>query len=296
MVDMRDSTTVAQIVEIVKMVIKFHPLLTVTGLIYRVILLQDWIEKEVNIQWKALNMYCQSTMRALLYLITEKMKNLSKALQMHLNNEAIKGQPKAKLIGKIALFSATFLMLDIEFSSKYDKKGTKTKLLLFIGLDLLISSELWCQLEIFHGKCGYMANSTSNFTFFILAIVFQKFYDNSLRSLSVVLFIAIFFLCLLVVLQPRTDLGLFSFIIGVMGSITYNCFKFTTPTWIVASICFVLFSFKSWLDKYWLELEQDQSLTSENTQTRSTSVILSAGIRLAQGSFVDLSQRYPTAL
>ncbi|GKV08480.1 hypothetical protein SLEP1_g20100 [Rubroshorea leprosula] len=177
---MRDSTTVAQIVEIVKMLVEFHPLLTVTGVICRVILLQDWIEEEVNIQWKALKMYCQSTMRALLYLITEKMENLSKALQMHLNNEAVKGQPKAKLI----------------------------------------------------------------------------------------------------------DLGLFSFIIGVIGSITYNCFKFTSPTWIVAFICFVLFSFKSWLDKYWLELEQHQSLTSENTQARSTSVILSAGVRLAKLSFV----------
>ncbi|GKV17694.1 hypothetical protein SLEP1_g28163 [Rubroshorea leprosula] len=274
----------SQIVKIVKMLVQFHPLLTVTSLICRVILLQDWIEEEVGNQWKALKVYCQSTMRSLLDPITEKMKNLSKALQMHLNHEAEKGQPKTKLIGKLVLFSATFLLLDTEVSSKYDKRGIKTWLLLLIGTELLIFSEFWSQLGILRGRCGCVANSTSNFTFFILAIVFAKSYYNSLRSLSFMFFFAIYLLCLLVVLRPRTDLGLFSFIIGVIGSISYNHFQFTSPTWIIASICFVLFSFKSWLDKYWLDLEQDQPLSSTNTTVRSTNIffiLLTATIRIA---------------
>ncbi|GKV16166.1 hypothetical protein SLEP1_g26848 [Rubroshorea leprosula] len=95
MEDMRDSIAMLRIV---RMVIKFHPLLTITSLIYRVILLQDWIEHEVSNQWKALKVYFQSTMRSLLDPIIEKMKNLSEALEMHLHNEAAKGQLKAKLV------------------------------------------------------------------------------------------------------------------------------------------------------------------------------------------------------
>ncbi|GKV17699.1 hypothetical protein SLEP1_g28168 [Rubroshorea leprosula] len=272
MKDMRYSTAVLQIMKIVRIVVKFHPLLTITSLICQVILLQDWIEEEVSNEWKTLKVYCRSTIRALLNPITEKMKNLSKALQMHLNHGAEKGQPKTQLLGRLALFSATFLLLDTEVSSKYDKRGFKAWLLLFIGIELLTFSKFWSQLGILHGRCDCVANSTSNFTSFILAIVFANFYNNSLRSLSCMFFIAIYLLCLLVVLRPRTDLGLFSFIIGVIGSITYNHFKFTSPTWIIASICFVLFSFKSWLDKYWLNLEQDQSLSSANTIAGSTNI------------------------
>ncbi|GKV16160.1 hypothetical protein SLEP1_g26842 [Rubroshorea leprosula] len=131
MEDMRDSIAIAQIV---RMVIKFHPLLTITSLIYQVILLQDWIEKEVSNQWKALKVYFQSTMRSLLDPIIEKMKNLSKALEMHLHNEATKGQLKAKLVGKLAMFSAIFLLLNTELSSKYDRRGVKMQLLMLIGL------------------------------------------------------------------------------------------------------------------------------------------------------------------
>ncbi|GKV17700.1 hypothetical protein SLEP1_g28169 [Rubroshorea leprosula] len=270
---MRYSTAMSQIGKIVKMLVKFHPLLIVTSLICRVILMQDWIEEEVSNQWKAFKVCCQSTMRSLLDPITEKMKNLLKALQMHLNHEAEKGQPKTKLIGKLALFSATFLLLDTEISSKYDKRGVKMQLLLISGLELLKLSKLWSQLKILR-RCDCATNSISNFTFFILALVFTKFNDNSLRTLSSMLFIAIYLLCLLVVLRPRTDFGLFSFIMGVIGSIAYNHSKFTFPTWIIASICFVLFSFKSWLDKYWLDLKEDQLVTSTNTTTRSTSVFL----------------------
>ncbi|GLT30065.1 hypothetical protein SLA2020_048870 [Shorea laevis] len=123
MEDMRDSTAAQpQIVKIVRMVVKFHPLLMVTSLIFHVMFMQDWIEEVVSNQWKFLKVYCQSTMRALLDPITEKMENISQALQMHFNNEAAKGQLKAKLMGKLALFFATFLLLDTELSSKYDKK------------------------------------------------------------------------------------------------------------------------------------------------------------------------------
>ncbi|GKV17710.1 hypothetical protein SLEP1_g28178 [Rubroshorea leprosula] len=288
MEDMRDSTAVPQIVKIVRLVVKFHPLLTVTNLIFGVIFLYDWIEEEVSNQWKILKVYCQSTIRAVLDLIIKKMKNLSRALQMHLNNEVAKGQLKAKVIGKLALFFATFLLLDTEFCSKYDKEGTKTQLLLLFGMGLLTNSKPWSQLGILHGRCVCVANSTSNFTFFILAIVFAKFYDDSLRTISVLLFIAVFVLCLLVVLRPRTDLGLFSFIIGVIGSITYNRFEFTFTTWIIASICFILFSFKSWLDKYWLDLQQDPSINTTVESTGISMILILVGLHVAQ-SFIICS-------
>ncbi|GLT45665.1 hypothetical protein SLA2020_194810 [Shorea laevis] len=172
MEDMRDSIAVPQIV---RMVIKFHPLLIITSLIYRVILLQIWIEEEVSNQWKALKVYFQSTMRSLLDPIIEKMKNLSKALELHLHNEAAKGQLKAKLVGKLALFSAMFFLLNTKLSSKYDKRGVKMQLLMLIGLGPLTHSKRWSQLKILHGRSSCMVNSTSNFIFFVIALLFAKF-------------------------------------------------------------------------------------------------------------------------
>ncbi|GKV51799.1 hypothetical protein SLEP1_g58423 [Rubroshorea leprosula] len=173
MEDMRDSNTAPQIVKIVRMVVKFHPLLTITSLIHRIILLQDWIEEEVSNQWEALKVYCQSIMRALLDPITEKMKYLSEAIQMHLHVEAAKGQPKAKLVGKLARISAIFLLLDTELSSKY---VTKMLLLLLIGFDPVKQSTLWSQFRIFHGS-------------------------NSLKSVGAMLCISVFLLCVLLVRQ-----------------------------------------------------------------------------------------------
>ncbi|GLT61597.1 hypothetical protein SLA2020_342930 [Shorea laevis] len=200
MEDMRGSTAVPQIVTIVRLVVKFHPLLTVTNLIFRLTVLHDWIEEEVSNQWKILKVYCQSIMRALLGSVTETMKSLSKALQMHFNNEAAKGQLKVKLIGRLALFSAAFILLDSELSSKYDKKGVKTQSMLIVGLDLLTRPKFWSEFRILCGSFGCVTNSTSNFTFFILALLFAKFYDNSLRSLCSMLCIAVYFLCLFVIL------------------------------------------------------------------------------------------------
>ncbi|GKV16202.1 hypothetical protein SLEP1_g54830 [Rubroshorea leprosula] len=264
---MRDSIAVPWIV---RMVIRFHPLLTVTRLIYWVILLQDWIEEKVSNQWKALKVYFQSTMRSLLDPIIEKMKNLSKVLEMHLHNEAAKGQLKAKLVGKLAMFSAIFLLENTELSSKYDGRGVKVQLLTIIGLGLLRHSKPWSQFKILLGRYNCMVNSTSNFIFFIIALLFAKFYDNSLRGLSAMLCISVFLLCVLVVSRPQTDLGLFNFVIGVIGSITYNRYELNFPTWIIASICFVSFSFKNWLDKYWLDLEEDPCT---NTTIESVSVL-----------------------
>ncbi|GKV17711.1 hypothetical protein SLEP1_g28178 [Rubroshorea leprosula] len=198
MEDMRDSTAVPQIVKIVRLVVKFHPLLTVTNLIFGVIFLYDWIEEEVSNQWKILKVYCQSTIRAVLDLIIKKMKNLSRALQMHLNNEVAKGQLKAKVIGKLALFFATFLLLDTEFCSKYDKEGTKTQLLLLFGMGLLTNSKPWSQLGILHG------------------------------------------------------------------------------------------SFKSWLDKYWLDLQQDPSINTTVESTGISMILILVGLHVAQ-SFIICS-------
>ncbi|GKV16181.1 hypothetical protein SLEP1_g26862 [Rubroshorea leprosula] len=290
MEDMRDSIAVPRIV---RMVIKFHPLLTVTSLIYRVILLQDWIEEEVSNRWKALKVYFQSTMRSLLDPIIEKVKNLSEALEMHLHNEAANGQLKAKLVGKLALFSAIFLLQNIELSSKYDRRGVKMQLLMLISLGLLTHSKHWSQFKILHRRSNWMVNSTSNFIFFIIALPFAKFYDNSLRGLSAMLCISIFLLCVLVVLRPQTDLGLFSFIIGLIGSITYNRYELKFPTWIIASICFVLFSFKSWLDKYWLDLEENLC-TNTTTESASVFFIFSSIVTcFAKVIFISSALKYP---
>ncbi|GLT31357.1 hypothetical protein SLA2020_060990 [Shorea laevis] len=227
MEDMRDSIVVPRIV---RMVIKCPPLLTITNLVYRVILLQVWIEEEVSNQWKTLKVYFQLTMRSLLDPIIEKMKNLSQALKMHLHNEAIKGQLKAKLVGKLAPFFAIFLLQNTELSSKYDRRGVKMQLLITIGLGLLTHSKHWSQFKILHGRCSCVINSTSNFILFIIALPFANFYDNSLRGLSAMLCISVFLLCVLVVLRSQIDLGLFSFIIGVIGSITYNRYELKFPT------------------------------------------------------------------
>ncbi|GLT45663.1 hypothetical protein SLA2020_194790 [Shorea laevis] len=139
-------------------------------------------------------------MRSLLDPIIEKMKNLSKALELHLHNEAAKGQLKVKLVGKLALFSVMFFLLNTELSSKYDRRGVKMQLLMLIGLGPLTHSKHWGQLKILHGRCSCMVNSTSNFIFFVIALLFAKFYDSSLRGLSALLCISVFLLCVLVVL------------------------------------------------------------------------------------------------
>ncbi|GKV16182.1 hypothetical protein SLEP1_g26863 [Rubroshorea leprosula] len=184
-------------------------------------------------------------MRSQLDPIIEKMKNLSEALEMHLLNKVAKGQLKAKLVNKFALFSTIFFLLNTELSSKYDRRGVITQLLMIIGLGLLTHSKSWSQFKILHGRSSCMVNSTSNFIFFIIALLFAKFYENSLKGLSAVLCVSVFLLCVLVVLRPQTNRKLFSFIIGIIGSITYNCYELKFPTWIITSIHFVLFSFKS---------------------------------------------------
>ncbi|GLT61593.1 hypothetical protein SLA2020_342890 [Shorea laevis] len=76
MEDMRDSIVLPQIVKIVRMVVKFHPLLIITSFTFQVIFLQHYIEGEVSNQWNVLKVYCQSTMRATLELITEKTESI----------------------------------------------------------------------------------------------------------------------------------------------------------------------------------------------------------------------------
>ncbi|GKV41634.1 hypothetical protein SLEP1_g49140 [Rubroshorea leprosula] len=68
-----------------------------------------------------------------------------------------------------------------------------------------------------------------------------------------------------VILRLPTDFGFFGFIIGVVGSITYNRFGLKFPTWIVACICYLLFCLKSWLEKHWLDFEEDLPLPSTCT-------------------------------
>ncbi|GKV41633.1 hypothetical protein SLEP1_g49139 [Rubroshorea leprosula] len=262
------------------MVLLFYPAVTVPYIV-RTILLFNWVVEKVNHQIKclqswivvvmskiqeALMLFGQSTIRPLLDPIVEKMNSLSEALKMCLTNDAVMGQPTVKLICKFALSSAKILSQDSELRLKYDKSGKITACFALTCLFLVAFSESYGKkLKILYRRWGCTANSTSNFTWFILALPFQTYYGNSLKSLGVAFCLTIFNLSLSVVLRLPTDFGFFGFIIGVVGSITYNRFGLNFPTWIVACICYLIFCLKSWLEKHWLDFEEDLPLPSTCT-------------------------------
>ncbi|GLT63147.1 hypothetical protein SLA2020_357300 [Shorea laevis] len=220
-------------------------------------LLDPVVEKMSN-AWEDLMLYLLSKVRVVWDRIASKMRNVTEALEMHLTNDARMGQPKAKLIGKLALLSTAFFLQESELRFKYDKTGEITAGFISICLSLLTFSYYWSKtLEILSRRWACTSNSTLNFTCFILAICFENFYDNSLRNIGAAFCMAVFILSLLVVLRPRIDLGFFGFMLGVVGSMTYSHFGLKYPTWIISCICFVMFGFKSWLDKHWLDFEED---------------------------------------
>ncbi|GKV41629.1 hypothetical protein SLEP1_g49135 [Rubroshorea leprosula] len=79
-----------------------------------------------------------------------------------------------------------------------------------------------------------------------------------------------------VVLRPPTDLGFFGFMLGVVGSITRNEFGLKYPTWIIACFCFMMLGFKSWLDKHWLDFEEDLPQLSADTNSIGSATMITS--------------------
>ncbi|GKV41622.1 hypothetical protein SLEP1_g49128 [Rubroshorea leprosula] len=159
-------------------------------------LLDPVVEKMSN-AWEDLMLYLLSKLRVVRDRIASKMRNASEALEMHLISDAEMGQPKAKLIGKLALLSTTFFLQGLELRFKYDKTGVITACFISICLSMLTFSYYWSKtLEILSRRWGCTSNSTLNFTCFILAICFEKFYDNTLRNIGAAFCMAVFILSL----------------------------------------------------------------------------------------------------
>ncbi|GLT25570.1 hypothetical protein SLA2020_006920 [Shorea laevis] len=211
------------------------------------------------------------------------MKNPFEALKTHLHKDAKNGSRSAILLAQIALFIATIFVWNTKLCAEHDRTGFKTALSYQIIAILVSNSRRLNDLRFVHKKCGTKVNSIANLICLILAIVLEKFYEKSLSSLGFALSITVFFLILLVIIRPSTDLGLFGFLTGVIGSVAYNLFGLKFQTWIVVAICFPLFGFRFWLDKNWLEVDvgeaqpllnrlevgEDQSqLTDRNTGGR----------------------------
>ncbi|GKV03582.1 hypothetical protein SLEP1_g15857 [Rubroshorea leprosula] len=106
------------------------------------------------------------------------------------------------------------------------------------------SRRLSRHLKFIHRPCGSKVNSIANRICLILAIVLEKFYEKSLGSLGFALSNTVLFLILLVIIRLSTDLGLFGFLIGVIGSVAYDLFVLKFQTWIIVAICFQLLGFR----------------------------------------------------
>lgn len=200
-------------------------------------------------------------------------KKMMKALSKHLHKETEHGESTALLFAQAALFATSVFLRKTAFYSKHDAEGLKTALFYHIIALLLSYSKHLGRLKFLKRTCGFKVNLIGNFICFLLAILFEKFYEKSSGSLGVALSAAVLFLALLVIIRPSTDLGILGFILGAAGSVAYNLFGLITfRIWVIAATCFVLFGFKCWLDHNWLELDEDEllRLPSTTTTTRST--------------------------
>ncbi|GLT32780.1 hypothetical protein SLA2020_074220 [Shorea laevis] len=146
-------------------------------------------------------------------------------LKMYLANEADNGAPLATMFAQVTLFTASLCLRETRLCSKYDKSGIKAAILYNICAVLLFYTYRWNRLGLLRRRWGVKVNSIANLICLVLGILFQKFYEKSFAILGFALSMAILFLMLLVIIQPRTDLGFFSFQIGVTGSAAYNLFQ-----------------------------------------------------------------------
>lgn len=184
------------------------------------------------------------------------MKALSKSLKKHLLKESKNGESTATLFAQSSLFATSLFLKQTAFYSNHDPEGLKTALIYQISALLMSHSKKLGRIEFLRRTRGFKVNLIANFTCLMLAILFEKFYEKSLGSLGVALGIAVLVLALLIVVRPSTDLGILGFILGAAGSVAYNLFGLEFRIWVFAAICFVLFGFKCWLDRNWLELEE----------------------------------------
>ncbi|GKV12769.1 hypothetical protein SLEP1_g23880 [Rubroshorea leprosula] len=210
------------------------------------------------------------------------MSGLSKTLQKHLRDSAEKGSPSAVLFAQIAFVPTTIFLWKTRLCAEHDSTGIIVALS-YQSISAVLISNLWrlSQCESIHGKCCSMLNPIANGISLILGIVLKEFYEKSLSFLGFALSITVLFLILLVIIRPPTDLGLTSFLIGVIGSVAYNLFRHKFQTWIVFAICFLLFGFKGWIDKKWLEVEVDHKPREDrSSKSEIIEAVVVAGFHL----------------
>ncbi|GKV03601.1 hypothetical protein SLEP1_g15876 [Rubroshorea leprosula] len=218
------------------------------------------------------------------------MMNPSDVLKKHLHQDAKNGSPLAILFAQIVLFIATIFVWRTRLYAEHDRTGFKTALSYQILAILVSNSNRLSRPPGSNprppgsnprppgsnprppgsnpsppgsnpsppGSNRHKVNLIENVICLILTPVFEKFYEKSLSSLGFALSITVLFLILLVIIRPSTDLGLFGFLIGVIGSVACNLFGLNFQIWIVMVICFLLVGFRIWLDWKWLEVGQDQ--------------------------------------
>ncbi|GLT25811.1 hypothetical protein SLA2020_009160 [Shorea laevis] len=185
--------------------------------------------------------------------------------------DAKAGAPLATLFAQVALFAASFCLRETRLCSEYDHSGLKTAILYHVCSVLPCYTNRLSWLGFFRRGCGIKVNSIANLICMILGILLEKFYEKSLASLCFALAMTILFLILVVIVQPR----FFGLLIGVNGSVAYNLFQLKLGTWIVVAICFVLWAFKFWLDKNWLEPKVANKIFSSPVYITSISSRLS---------------------
>ncbi|GLT44984.1 hypothetical protein SLA2020_188520 [Shorea laevis] len=188
----------------------------------------------------------------------------------------------AILFAQIALFTATIFWWKTRLYAEHDRTGFKTALSYqIIAILVSCSRNLSDKLDFIHKKCDPKVNSIANLICLILAIVLEKFYEKSLSSLGFAFSITVLLLILLVIIRPSTDLGLFGFLIGVIGSVAHDLFGLKFQTWIVVAICFPLLGFRFWLDKYWLESQRrSRSRRGRNHKPEIIEALMLTGFRL----------------
>lgn len=203
----------------------------------------------------------------------KKMKIISShTMRRHLVKERESGYPTAFLLTHISLFAISLCANETNFISKHQAAGgTITALSYHIAVLLL----RYCKL--LSGRlqfpccltCGYKVNAFTNFTALVLSPIFESFYEKSLASLGVILSMAVLVVFLIIIIQPRNNLGILGFLVGVAGSITHGLYKLGFRTFLVVAFCFVLVSLNCWLDKNWLEVDVQQQQQGEEDRNQN---------------------------
>ncbi|GKV03580.1 hypothetical protein SLEP1_g15854 [Rubroshorea leprosula] len=206
------------------------------------------------------------------------MMNPLEALTTHLREDAKNGSRSAILFAQIALFTATIFFCKTTLYAEHDRTGFKTALAYPIIAILVSNSSRLNGLGFIRRTCGYKVNSIVTLIWFILSIVLEKFYEKSLCSLGFTLSITVLFLILLVIIRPSTDLGLFGFLIGVIGSVALDLFGLKFQIWIVVAICFLLLVFRFWLDS--LPLDRSTGGTNQISKSQIIEELMVANFHL----------------